>query len=200
MLSSGLLSASAENSPKSPAPYSYKALFGEGATTPLQAGDGAFITKVANENPGYELDPLSAKLLPEADSSVRAFAVRSGKGVACLAMQFTTKNGPIGGGYGAACPSDGSGSIDFISPGGSFGLVPDSVKSVNFVMPDGTARSTEVQGNVWIAPLEAARATFNENGTLRDSQLMPEASLAKDTHYRGGGVSSGDDFPSAQTP
>jgi hypothetical protein len=74
------------------------------------------------------------------------------------------------------------------------------VKSINFTMPDGTARSSDVQGNVWTAPLDAARATFNENGTLRDNQLMPAASLAKDMHYRGGGVSSGDDFPSAQTP
>ena len=200
MLSSGLLSASAENTPESPAPYSYKALFGEGSSTRINADDGAFVAKVASENPEYELDPQSAKLLPEAVSGVRAFAVSSDKGVACLAMQFTTESGPIGGGYGAACPSVGSGSIDFISPGGSFGLVPDSVKSVNFALPDGATRSTEVQGNVWTAPLEAVRAGFNENGTLRDSQLMPPASLPKDTHYRGGGVSSGDDVPSGQTP
>lgn len=96
LLSSGLLSASAQTGPVSPSPssspYAYTGLFKNAAE--LQASDAALLAKAQSENPGYGLDVRPATQLPAAVDGVRAFAVRSAKGPACLVLRLTPSGGP----------------------------------------------------------------------------------------------------------
>jgi hypothetical protein len=187
LLSSGLLSASAQTGPAPSSPDAYTGLF-KNAGEP-QAADAALLAKAQRENPSYELELRPATQLPAAVDGVRAFAVRSTKGPACLVMQFTPMAGaPVGGGYGVACPSEGSGAIDFISPGGSFGVVPDEVTTVSYTFAGGETRSGKVIDNVWQAPLDATGVSFTENGAGRAIDLMPASALTKEEKYYGGGL------------
>lgn len=198
LFSSGLLSASAQTSPPSPSPYAYTGLF-KNAAEP-QAADAALLAKAQSENPGYGLDLRPAARLAAAVDGVRAFAVRSAKGPACLVVRLTPSGGPVGGGYGVACPSEGSSAIDFVSPGGSFGVVPDDVTTVSYTFAGGDVRRGKVMENVWQAPLDATAVSFTENGTARDIALMPASALPKDVSYYGGGLIAGGDISAARTP
>jgi hypothetical protein len=195
LLSSGLLSASAQTPPS---PYGYTGLF-KNAAEP-QAADAALLTKAQSENPQYGLDLRSATQLPAAVDGVRAFAVRSTKGPACLVLQLTASGGPVGGGYGVACPSEGSSAIDFVSPGGSFGVVPDGVTTVSYTFASGEVRLGKVIDNVWRAPLDATGVSFSESGAARDIPLMPASTLPKGVSYYGGGLIAGGDISAARTP
>lgn len=200
LLSSGLLSASAQTRPAPPSPYAYTGLF-KNAAEP-QAADAALLAKAQSQNPGYGLDLRPATRLPAAVDGVRAFAVRSAKGPACLVVRLTSSGGPVGGGYGVACPSEGSGSsaIDFVSPGGSFGVVPDDVTTVSYTFAGGEVRPGKVIENVWQAPLDATAVSFTESGIARDLALMPASTLPKDVTYYGGGLIAGGDISAARTP
>lgn len=198
LASSGLLSASAQTAPAPPSPYAYTGLF-KSAAEP-QAADAALLAKAQSENPGYGLDLRPATQLPAAVDGVRAFAVRSAKGPACLVLRLTPSGGPVGGGYGVACPSAGSSAIDFVSPGGSFGVVPDDVTTVSYTFAGGEVHPGKVIDNVWQAPLDATGVSFAENGTARDIPLMPASALPKEASYYGGGLIAGRDISAAHTP
>jgi hypothetical protein len=203
LASSGLLSASADDSSSTASTYEYTGLFDSSSrksASELQASDAAFVAKAASDDPHYGLVPDSATLVPATVDGVRAFAVRSSKGTACLVTKLTTSSGALGGGYGIACPSEGDGSIDFISPGGSFGIVPDTVTTLNYTLGNGRIQSSKPSGNVWQAPTGATRVSYAENGSLHDIPLMSTADLPKGTSYNGGGMISGDDISSARTP
>jgi hypothetical protein len=198
LASSGLLSASAQTAQAPPSPYAYTGLF-KNAAEP-QTADAAMLAKAQSENPGYGLDLRPATQLPAAVDGVRAFAVRSAKGPACLVLRFTPSGSPVGGGYGVACPSEASSAIDFVSPGGSFGVVPDDVTTVNYTFAGGEIRSGKVIDNVWQAPLDATGVSFTENGSPRDIPLMPASALPKGASYYGGGLTAGGDISAAHTP
>jgi hypothetical protein len=199
LVSSGLLSASAQTIPAPPSPYAYTGLF-KNAGEP-QAADAALLAKAQSENPGSGLELRPATQLPAAVDGVRAFAVRSTKGPACLVVQLTPRLGaPVGGGYGVACPSEGSSASDFVSPGGSFGVVPDDVTTVSYTFAGGEVRPGKVVDNVWQAPLDATGVSFTEDGAARDIPLMPASTLPKGVSYYGGGLIAGGDISAARTP
>jgi len=197
LLSSGLLSASAQTSPTPPSSYPYTGLF-KNAAEP-QSSDAALLATAQSENPEYGLDLRPATPLSTNVDGVSAFAVRSAKGPACLVLRFTPSGGPVGGGYGVACPSRGSSAIDFVSPGGSFGVVPDDVTTVSYRFASGEVRASKVIDNVWQAPLDATGVTFTEDGTARDISLMPASTLPKGVSYYGGGLVAGGNFSAERT-
>lgn len=198
LLSSGLLSASAQTRPAPSSPYAYTGLFNNAAEP--QAADAALLAKAQSENPGYGLDLRPATQLPAAVDRVRAFAVRSAKGPACLVLRLTPSGAPVGGGYGVACPSEGSSAIDFVSPGGSFGVVADDVTTVSYTFAGGEGRPGKVIDNVWQAPLDATAVSFTENGTARNIPLMPSSALPRGARHYGGGLIAGGDISAARTP
>jgi hypothetical protein len=199
LLSSGLLSASAQTNSTASSPYAYTGLFKSAAG--VSATDAAFLAKAQSENPTFGLKLSPATQLPTAVEGVRAFALRSTKGPACLVLQLTaSEKAPVGAGYGVSCPSEGDSATDFVSPGGSFGVVPDDITTVTYTLASGEIQSGKVTENIWQAPLDATAVSFTENGTVRDIQLMPASKLPKGVTYYGGGLTAGGDISAARTP
>ncbi|RKQ87543.1 hypothetical protein C8N24_5568 [Solirubrobacter pauli] len=108
----------------------------------------------------------------------RSVAIVPSSTTPCLVTQFGNGSG------GITCSPT-------LTYGSSFGVVPDSVKEVEFTLTDGSVVSHAVQGNVWHSPAEAASVRYVIAGTSTDLALMPLSSLPKDAKLsRWGTVSS----------
>lgn len=138
----------------------------------------------ARQDPGprenFGLRFAEARVI-QRDGGTAVAAVPASNGSPCLAVQYKDGSG------GLSCGGPGT-TAALVGYNGATGIVPDSVQTVTFTLTDGTTQTSQVEGNVWRSPPEAAKVTFMLGDRVEEIELMPRSSLPEGATITDSGV------------
>lgn len=148
------------------------------ATT--EADEQASKWRLPDTLPAQGIDMSSARIVLENRSTVIA-AVKSNVGP-CLVKHHVALQS-----FGLSCPADPavgknqdpSATAASVGYGVAVGVVPDTVKNVDYTLSGGGTERVAVHGNVWKAPADATKVTFTINGQAAQIELLPAGALPK---------------------
>lgn len=112
----------------------------------------------------------------------------------CLVMNFADGSG------GVVCGRNNEEPAISLGYNGALGVVPDSVKSVELTMEDGTVTTRAVQDNVWRSPADAAKVAIDLPTGRYQAALTPRSSVPPAAQLHPDGLVTSPGSPPKEAP